>query len=113
MLAHEAAHLQRRDTLTSLLAHVNRCVFWFHPLAWWLVKKLALTAECACDDAAVRAIGEGRRYAEVLLDMADSLRHSGRRVLYGWGIDGAGLLGERTDRILRGGPFAGRAGSGR
>jgi beta-lactamase regulating signal transducer with metallopeptidase domain len=107
VLAHELAHLQRRDTVTSLLAHLNRCVFWFHPLAWWLQGKLALTAECVCDDAAIRTIGESRRYAEMLLDMAEAMRRNGRRL--SWpapGFDGTGLLGHRIDRILRGGPVA-------
>ncbi len=34
VLAHELAHVARRDTVTGFLAQVNRCVFWFHPLAW-------------------------------------------------------------------------------
>ncbi len=104
VLAHEMAHVARRDTLTSFLAHLNRCVFWFHPLAWWLERKLALTAEQACDDAGVRAVGESRKYAEVLLDMAEAVRQSGRRLSFqGVGVDGSGLLGQRIDRILRGG----------
>jgi hypothetical protein len=104
VLAHELAHLQRRDTLTTFVAHLNRCVFWFHPLAWWLLSKLALTAECACDDTAVLTIGDRRKYAGMLLDMAEAMRRSGRRL--SWpapGVGGADLLDRRIDRILRGG----------
>lgn len=39
-LAHELAHIQRRDPLVAFIAHLNRCVFWFHPLAWWLERTL-------------------------------------------------------------------------
>lgn len=103
VLAHELAHIQRRDPLVALLARVNRCVFWFHPLAWWLERTLAATAEQACDDAGVRAIGEGRRYAEVLIDMAEAVRRSGGRFSWqGVGVDGNGFLGQRIDRVLRG-----------
>ena len=103
VLAHELAHMRRRDTLVTFVARLNRCIFWFHPLAWWLEKKLATTAEQACDDAGVRAIGKARRYAEVLLDMAEAVRRSGGRFsLQGVGVDGSGLLGQRIDRILRG-----------
>jgi hypothetical protein len=106
VLAHELAHVERRDLLVSLLAHLNRCVFWFHPLAWWLERKLALTAEQACDDAGVRAAGESRKYAEILLDMAETVRRSGSRLSWqGVGVDGTGLLGQRIDRILRGNFF--------
>ncbi|HTX37666.1 MAG TPA: M56 family metallopeptidase [Bryobacteraceae bacterium] len=112
VLAHELAHVQRRDTISSFGAHLNRCFFWFHPLAWWLEGQLALTAEQACDDAAVRAIGERRRYAEVLLDMAETVRRRGNRLACpGVGVEGTGLLGRRIDRILRGAsvPAASRA----
>ncbi len=103
VLAHELAHIQRRDPLISLLAYANRCIFWFHPLAWWLERKLAATAEHACDDAAVRAIGKAPQYAQVLLDMAIAVRRRGGRLaLQGVGIDGSGLLSQRIDRILRG-----------
>ncbi len=105
VLAHERAHVRRRDPLIGLFARVNRCAFWFHPLAWWLERTLAATAEHACDDAGVRAIGERRRYAEVLLDMADTVRRSGGRFSWqGVGVDGNGLLDQRIDRILGGDP---------
>jgi len=106
VLAHELAHVRRRDALTALLAYLNRCVFWFHPLAWWLERKLALTAEHAADDAGVQAAGESRRYAEVLLDMAEAVRRSGNRLVWqGVGADTPGFLGQRIERILRGGVF--------
>jgi hypothetical protein len=103
VLAHERAHLRRRDPLISALAHVNRCVFWFHPLAWWLERTLAATAEEACDDAGVRAVGEPRRYAEVLIAVADAVRHRGGRVAWqGLGVNGTGFLSQRIDRVLHG-----------
>ncbi len=103
VLAHELAHAHRRDTITNLLAHINRSLFWFHPLAWWLERQLSLTAEQACDDAAVHAIGERRGYAEVLLDMAETVRRRGARLACpGVGLDGTGLLGRRIDRLLSG-----------
>ncbi len=103
VLAHEAAHVRRRDTLSSFFAHLNRCVFWFHPLSWWLERRLALDAEQACDDAGVLAVGGSGRYTEVLLDIAERARRGGRRmVLQGVGADGAGLLGPRIERLVRG-----------
>src|SRR5262249_54321705 len=33
VIAHEMAHVRRRDPLIAMLAHVNRCLFWFHPVA--------------------------------------------------------------------------------
>jgi hypothetical protein len=103
VLAHEEAHVRRRDTLSSFFAHLNRCVFWFHPVAWWLERRLALDAEQACDDAGVLAVGGSQRYTEVLLDIAERARRGGRRmVLQGVGADGAGLLAPRIERLVRG-----------
>ncbi|HJR60365.1 MAG TPA: M56 family metallopeptidase [Vicinamibacterales bacterium] len=103
VLAHENAHIARRDSLVALLAHANRAIFWFHPLAWWLERILAVTAEHACDETAAREVGQPRRYAEVLLDMAEAVRLRGHRVSWqAMGVDGSGLLGARIDRLLRG-----------
>ncbi|HPQ14561.1 MAG TPA: M56 family metallopeptidase [Bryobacteraceae bacterium] len=55
VLANEAAHVARRDWLISILARVNTAIFWFHPLAWWLERKLAVLAQDACDEAPLRA----------------------------------------------------------
>jgi len=102
VLAHERAHASRRDPLIALLAHLNRVVFWFHPLAWWLERKLATLAEHACDDAALRQV-ERRSYAETLLDIAAMVRrHNGRLAWPAVGVDGDGRLGQRIDRVLAG-----------
>ena len=45
ILAHERAHVARRDPLVGALAQLNRAVFWFHPVSWWLLRTLAVTAE--------------------------------------------------------------------
>jgi tetratricopeptide (TPR) repeat protein len=103
VVAHETAHVRRRDPLIALLARVNRAIFWFHPLAWWLDRQLAVTAEHACDEAAARTVAEPRRYAEILVEMADLVRRNqGRIVWQAVGVNGAGLLQGRIERVLRG-----------
>ncbi len=81
VLAHEQAHIRRRDPLIALLARINRCVFWFHPLAWWLERHLAQLAEQACDDAALASVPDRRTYARTLLDMARAVHSSQGRFL--------------------------------
>jgi uncharacterized protein (TIGR03435 family) len=82
VLAHEGAHVRRRDTLTALFARVNRCIFWFHPLAWMLERRLALLAEQACDESSVAALGDRTRYAHLLLEMASVVDGSHGRLQY-------------------------------
>ena len=102
IVAHEAAHVRRHDPSINFAAHLNRAIFWFHPLAWWLERKLAVTAEHACDEAAARAIDSADRYAEILVEMADVVRRNrGRLAWQAVGVHGAGLLDSRIDRLLR------------
>jgi hypothetical protein len=99
-LAHETAHARRRDGAIALLAQVNRCLFWFHPLAWWLEREILRTAEQAADEAALQATGAGREYAQALLEMADAVRRrGGLRAAEALSMAG-GALERRIDSIL-------------
>jgi beta-lactamase regulating signal transducer with metallopeptidase domain/tetratricopeptide (TPR) repeat protein len=103
VLAHEVAHVVRRDALVSLLAQLNRCLFWFHPLAWWLPGVLTRHAEEACDAVAIGATANAREYARILIDITRVVGHGGGRVSsHAVGIGGGSLLNRRIDRILRG-----------
>ena len=70
VLAHERAHIRRRDCLIQVASHVNVCIFWFHPLAWWMERELARLAEEACDDVAVSGTEDREEYAAALVDIA-------------------------------------------
>src|SRR5215471_1380791 len=100
VLIHEREHVRRRDSLIQWLAHVNRALFWFHPLSWWLERKLSLLAEEACD-AAVLAHGHTPQdYSEYLLDIARSVSRSGSRLsIVGMTMPGS-LLRQRIPQIL-------------
>jgi hypothetical protein len=78
VLAHERAHIRRRDWLIRFVAHVNVCIFWFHPLAWWVSRELARLAEEACDDAALSEIPDREEYAATLVDLARVAAADGR-----------------------------------
>ena len=105
VVAHERTHIRRRDPLVALLARLNRCVFWFHPLAWWLEAKLAASAEYACDEAASRACPRDV-YARALLEIAADVRRSGGRIAWpGIGASGNGRLADRIERILSESPW--------
>lgn len=68
-LAHERAHLQRRDPLSNLLMSVA-ALFQppFLPTLWQRAYRAA--AEEACDDAAAIAVGDGTLVAEALVAVA-------------------------------------------
>ncbi len=69
VLAHEHAHLKRRDNWWKALGFGLLAVYWFQPLCWAAYILLCRDMELACDEMAVREmdVGERRRYAEILL----------------------------------------------
>jgi uncharacterized protein (TIGR03435 family) len=100
ILVHEAEHVRRRDPLIQWLALLNRAVFWFHPLAWWLERELSRLAEEACDAAVLARGYEPREYAEYLLTLARSVACAGARVqMLGMAAPGTGLP-QRIRKIL-------------
>jgi len=70
VLAHEVAHVARHDAWILSAASLNAALFWFHPLAGWLQKRLRTLAEMACDDHAVLVARDPETYAEALLEVA-------------------------------------------
>jgi beta-lactamase regulating signal transducer with metallopeptidase domain len=70
VLAHEGAHVARGDFYVQLLSQLNRAIFWFSPLSWWLHARLSALAELASDDDAIEALGDRPGYASILLDVA-------------------------------------------
>ena len=72
VLAHELAHIRRKDCLRKLLLTVCLCLYWWNPLVWMMVWLANRDMELACDEAVLRALGPDckKAYALTLLDMA-------------------------------------------
>jgi len=104
VLAHEGEHIRRRDPLFQWLALLNLAIFWFHPLAWWLERKLSGLAEEACDAAVLAQGHDPREYSEYLLDLARSVQQAGTRIdAVGMAMPGIGLK-HRIRQMLSGVP---------
>ena len=104
VLTHEREHARRRDPLVQWLALLNRALFWFHPLAWWLQCKLSALAEEACDAAVLARGHDPFEYSDYLLEIARSVLQTGVRIkILGMAMPGS-FLPQRIRRILQGRP---------
>ena len=100
VLTHERTHICRADWLIAAIAAINRCVFWFHPLAWWLEWRLRTLAEQACDDASLAHIDRDT-YAQTLVEVAATLRGTKHRVAWdALAMTKGAEIRMRIDRIL-------------
>ncbi len=72
VLAHELAHVRRRDALTQWIAHLALAANWFNPLAWVAIKRFRDERERACDDAVIELGTRPSTYADHLLDIVRS-----------------------------------------
>jgi beta-lactamase regulating signal transducer with metallopeptidase domain/outer membrane protein assembly factor BamD (BamD/ComL family) len=103
VLIHEKEHARRRDPLVEWLALLNRSLYWFHPLSWWLCSKVSGLAEQTCDEAVLAQGYDGSTYAEHLLDFARSVKRRGSLItVWGSSLHGS-KLANRIRRILTSG----------
>lgn len=101
VIAHEVSHVQRRDFITQNLSALNKSLFWFHPLAWWLDRQLKVLAEEASDNCALNVTPDRHDYADVLLSFAVRAQQAGRRVRWqGLAMAGRRPMSQRIERIL-------------
>jgi uncharacterized protein (TIGR03435 family) len=69
ILEHELCHVRRRDNLAAAMHMFVESIFWFHPLVWWIGKRLVEERERACDEEVVRMGNEPEVYAEGILNV--------------------------------------------
>ncbi len=75
LLAHELAHLHRRDLAWAWFPTAAGWLFFFHPLVWLAGREWRLAQEVACDERAVRMTGAPAwEYGEMVLRVAAQSR---------------------------------------
>ncbi len=72
IIIHEVAHLRRYDVWTNALARMAEALVALNPAAWFVLRRLSMEREIACDDWVVARTGAGDAFARTLATMASS-----------------------------------------
>jgi len=74
ILAHELAHVRRRDHLVRWLEWLACVCFWWNPVVWWAQRNLRVTEEVCCDDLVISCLNpKPKFYADSLLSAVEFL----------------------------------------
>ncbi|MEW4491015.1 M56 family metallopeptidase [Thalassoglobus sp. JC818] len=71
IISHELAHVRRYDLLVILLQRTIESFFFFHPVVWYLSRRISRHREVCCDDLVVSTGHGPMDYAGALLRMAE------------------------------------------
>jgi hypothetical protein len=80
VLAHELAHVRRKDHWVRWVEWLAAVAFWWNPLTWWSQRNLRASEELACDALVLSTFHpRPQRYASSLLSVAEFLSTEGVR----------------------------------
>ena len=100
VLAHEVAHVARRDALANLLQRIVQVLYWWNPLLQALQRGIRRTREQLCDDCVLSVQGDGLPLAGALVKVATwmvEIRPTfGATTL----LDDEGELNQRMTRLI-------------
>jgi D-alanyl-D-alanine endopeptidase (penicillin-binding protein 7) len=100
LLAHELAHIKRFDYLVNLIQSVIETVLFYHPVVWWLSRRIRVDREWIADDLAAGLIGEPRRLALALECLSHLQPDRDESMLTAHHAAGGGLL-DRIKRLVK------------
>jgi TonB family protein len=102
VLAHEMAHIRRRDFAKNLLYEAATLPMAWHPAVWFTRSRLAETREMICDAMAAEAVLGREMYARSLLRLASMLSdRTPARTLHAIGILDANTFERRVMTLTR------------
>ncbi|MDE7262539.1 MAG: M56 family metallopeptidase, partial [Oscillospiraceae bacterium] len=104
VLAHELTHYNHLDHMWSILRGVALAVHWWNPLVWLAVVCSRRDGELACDEGALKRLGDGERtaYGETLLALVTARSKPGDLLCFATTMTGGKRsLKERIQRIAK------------
>ncbi|HBO44007.1 MAG TPA: hypothetical protein DD670_08755 [Planctomycetaceae bacterium] len=102
IIRHELAHIRRYDLWMNLLQRVIESLLFFHPVVWFISRRLNAEREVCCDDLVVSSGYEPMDYAGALLRMAELCAISRKPAVLALAAAGnrTPLLERRIERLM-------------
>jgi len=101
LLAHETAHIVRRDPLWRVVYRILRAVFFFNPLLVRSLHSLELIAEFLCDQMAAACTGNNIGLARCILQFAQHSKGGPSMSPFTSALSSTSSIGQRIHRLLR------------
>ncbi len=98
ILAHELAHILRKDYFFNIVQSIVEILFYFHPAVWWLSNTIRNERENCCDDIAVSISGNSLSYAKALVNLQELHAHS---PILAMGFSGKNSKNQLLNRVKR------------
>lgn len=75
---HELIHYKRKDLIYNFLGTITILIYWFNPIIWFIVKKMKLQREYACDTYVLEILGkeESIEYGMTLINFSKLISSS-------------------------------------
>jgi TonB family protein len=100
VMAHELAHMRRRDFAKNIVYGFVTLTVAYHPVAWLTRARVAATREMVCDAMAAEAVAGREQYAHSLLRLASLLaKGTPKRTLHAIGIFDANIFERRVMKL--------------
>ncbi len=100
IVLHEHAHLNRYDDWTNLMECAIASALWFNPVIWFLLHRISLEREIACDDRVIAQTGRTHRYATCLWNLVRTSSLPSSAVLAPGVLFTSKQLATRIERLL-------------
>ena len=71
IIGHELAHIRRYDLAMNLVQRVIESLLFFHPVVWYISRRMSAEREACCDDLVLGSGCERTCYAGAILRMAE------------------------------------------
>ncbi len=104
VMEHEREHIARNDVLKDHVHRLVETLFWFHPLVWWIGRRLVDERERACDEGVLSRGYDPGDYAAGILAVCRHCRATSVRPMYATSGALSGDLAARIRHILGSAP---------